>query len=398
MDCVNENMLKITRYELLEKLPDPFVFEDGHRIQTPEEWNHRRCEIYKSAVELQYGTIAPNPEFLEVEATYIGGKGQSSSYRITTGTKQNPVSFSFQLYLPSSRAFDYKSGKLPPVIVDGDLCFGALHKPYYVENEPHKQGVALAVFDRTELAHDVQGEGRRQGQLYRTYPDYTFGAIGAWAWGYSRVVDALEILGLTDPDTVIFTGHSRGAKTAALAGVLDQRATIVNPNASCAGACGCYRLHIEASYEEGATQRSETLEDLWGAFPFWIGEGMAEYAENEAALPFDSHMLKAMIAPRTLFISEAAGDVWSNPVGSWQTTLAAGEVFDFLGVPENLFWYFRPGNHKHTATDMQMLINIIKHKTEGEPLDEKFFKLPFKPTEPIYDWRSPNKETKEKTI
>ena len=40
----------------------------------------------------------------------------------------------------------------------------------------------------------MQGEGRRKGQLYDAYPDYTFGAIGAWAWGYSRCVDALEIL------------------------------------------------------------------------------------------------------------------------------------------------------------------------------------------------------------
>ena len=389
MDHVTSDMLKITKYELLAKLPDPFLFEDGHRVSSPAEWEARRAEIYRSAVELQYGTIAPAPEFLEVEATYLGGRGQVSSYRITTGTRENPVSFRMQLYLPSRHVFDYENGKLPPVIIDGDLCFGTGPKPYYAENPPHTQGIALAVFDRTELAHDVQGEGRGKGQLYRTYPDYTFGAIGAWAWGYSRVVDALELLGLTDPDMIIFTGHSRGAKTAALAGVLDQRAAIVNPNATCAGACGCYRLHIEASYMGGAVRRSETLADLWGAFPFWIGEGMADYTQKETELPFDAHMLKAMIAPRTLFVSEAAGDIWSNPVGSWQTTRAAGEVFDFLGASDNLFWYFRPGDHFHTATDMQMLINLIQHKTQGEPLDEKFFTLPFEPTEPIYDWRAP---------
>lgn len=389
MDHVTPDLLKITKYELLDKLPDPFLFEDGHRVSSPDEWEARRAEIYKSAIELQYGTIAPDPEFLEIEATYLGGRGQVSSYRITTGTRENPVSFRMQLYLPSRHVFDYENGKLPPVIVDGDLCFGTGPKPYYEKNPPHTQGIALAVFDRTELAHDVRGEGRRKGQLYQTYPEYTFGALGAWAWGYSRVVDALEILGLTDPDMIIFTGHSRGAKTAALAGALDRRAAIVNPNATCAGACGCYRLHIEASYKGGAVKRSETLADLWANFPFWVGEGMEDYTEQEAALPFDAHMLKAMIAPRTLFISEAAGDIWSNPVGSWQTTRAAGEVFDFLGASDNLFWYFRPGDHCHTATDMQMLINLIKHKTEGAPLDEKFFTLPFEPFEPIYDWKAP---------
>ena len=391
IESIHENMLTVTKYNVLDKLPDPFSFDDGRRVATKEDWEARRAELYRSVIELQYGTMPPEPEFLEVETTYLGGHGQANTYRITTGTRKNPVSFRMQLLLPSRSHFDYENGKRPPVIIDGDLCFGLTPKPYYIENPPYKQGIALVLFDRTELAHDVKGEGRGVGQLYRTYPDYTFGAIGAWAWGYSRCVDALEKLGLTDPDMIVFTGHSRGAKTAALAGALDTRAAIVNPNATCAGACGCYRLHIEASYEGERVLRSETLADLWEHFPFWIGEGMAEYTEREAELPFDAHMLKAMIAPRTLFVSEAAGDVWSNPVGSWQTTVAAGEVFDFLDAKDNLFWYFRPGTHAHTASDMQMLINIIKHKTEGAPLDGHFFQTPFQKPERMYDWKAPNR-------
>jgi hypothetical protein len=72
-----------------------------------------------------------------------------------------------------------------------------------------------------------------------------------------------------------------------------------------------------------------------------------------------------MIAPRVLFVAEAASDIWANPVGSWQTTLAAAEVYKMLGCEENLFWYFRTGYHAQTLEDVDMLINIIKHKTEG---------------------------------
>ena len=59
-----------------------------------------------------------------------------------------------------------------------------------------------------------------------------------------------------------------------------------------------------------------------------------------------------------------AGDIWANPVGSWQTTMAAKEVYRFLDAEENLFWYFRPGTHYHDLNDIQMLVNIICQKTK----------------------------------
>jgi len=246
------------------------------------------------------------------------------------------------------------------------------------------RGIAFAFFDRTELAHDVRGEGRRQGALYEVYPEYTFGALGAWAWGYSRCVDALLSLGLINPDMIVFTGHSRGGKTAMLAGVLDERAAIVNPNDTNAGSCSCYRIHMRAIDENGEEKRSETLADLISRFDYWMGEGMADYATREAELPFDCHFLKAMVAPRTLFLSEAVHDIWGNPIGAWQTTLAARPVFRLLGAEENLYWYFRDGKHMHDRSDLEMLVNLIEHKQNGTPLSPRFFRRPFEAREPIF--------------
>lgn len=383
MSFVQKDMLNVTEYQVLGKLPDPFVFDDGTRVQAKEDWEKRRKEIYRTAVELQYGTIPPNPEVFRVETLYKGGRGRADSYRITAGTKEKTVSFRMQVFFPPQ----YKFEKLP-VIVDGDACF-----PYSFDkdflNIALNEGIGWVFFDRTELAHDVLYEGRRQGALYEVYPDYTFGALGAWAWGYSRCVDALERLGFADMDHIAFTGHSRGGKTAALAGVLDERASIVNPNETCAGACGCYRIHMSASYLGEKPERSETLADLLRYFDFWMGEDMAKYADKEDKLPFDAHMLKAMVAPRTLFISEAAGDIWSNPIGSWQTTVAAREVFRFLGAEKNLFWSFRPGTHYHHLHDVELLVNIMKQKLCGEQPDERFYQLPFPEQEPIFDWKAP---------
>ena len=385
MTQIDETTIQITDYKVLGKLPDPFLKPDGTRVTDPAEWAQQRKHLYKTAVELQYGTMPPAPEFVEVETLHNSdGKYTDSSYRITTGTKACPVTFGMRIFRPAL------ADKHIPVVINGDLCFNYAFRQDFV-NTFLNENIAVVLFNRTELAHDIKNEGRGKGALYRTYPDYTFGAVGAWAWGYSRVIDALEQLDLFDLHCVALTGHSRGGKTVALAGALDERATIVNPNEACAGGCGCYRIHIHATPEDGKPFRSETLADIWKNYPFWFGPAVGDYVHREAELPFDSHFLKALIAPRVLFVSEATADIWANPVGSWMTTTAAGEVYDFLGCPENLYWYYRLGHHAHAVQDLQMLVNVIKHQTEGRALSNDFFKLPFPKPDPIYDWCAPNK-------
>ncbi len=390
---VYPEMLKLTKYETWGKLPDLFTFDNGTRMTSPDQWEARRAEIYKQAVELQYGTMPPAPEVFKLEELYLGGKGNLNTYRITAGTKQKQVSFIAKLFLPNWGV--PTPTPLPPVIVDGDLSFGYAFDKEFL-HAALDEGVAWMLFDRTELAPDIQFKGRGIGPLHEVYPEYTFGALGAWAGGYSRCVDALEKIALTNMDCVAFSGHSRGGKTAALAGVLDTRAAIVNPNETCAGACSCYRIYLEGEYMGNddpnravMLKRSERLCDLWANFDFWMGPDLGQYADRPEDLPFDAHSLKAMVAPRTLFVSEAAGDLWGCPIGSWQTTLAAAEVFKYLGVPENLYWYFRPGTHAHKPVDVQMLVNVIKQKTMGAPADEKFFHTSFEQPELIFDWRAP---------
>ena len=376
-----EEKIKITKLDVLGPLPDPFLGEDGKRISDPSQWPARRREIYKHAVDLQYGTQPPKPEVLKVDCTYRGKN--SHTYRITAGTKEKTVSFYMRVFLPAAEG-------IWPAVIDGDACFDYGYSKEFIRTLTD-ENITFVFFNRTELANDIQHEGRRKGPLYEVYPEYTFGALGAWAWGYSRCVDALEQIGIADLNHITFTGHSRGGKTAALAGVLDERAEIVNPNATCAGACSCYRVHMRAIREDGVEKPSETLADLIRNFDFWMGEGMGDYTQREQDLPFDCHMLKAMVAPRTLFVSEAVSDIWSSPAGSYLTSIAAKEVFDFLDVPENLLWYFRDGYHYHEIEDLQMLVNVIKNKTEGRPLNDRFFRLPFAAPAPIHDWKCPEK-------
>lgn len=382
---IHENLIKITELKTSGELPDPFLMENGERIHDREQWPARRAEIYRSAVELQYGTQPPPPEFVTVHpiCERLGVEYCITSYRIITGTRKNPVMFTMYTFSPPTDQEKY------PAVVDGDLCFRYIYDKEFIRTFTDA-GLMLVMFARTELADDIPGTTRGRGPLHNTYPDYTFGALGAWAWGYSRCVDALEQLGIADMDCITFTGHSRGGKTAILAGALDERATIVNPNATCAGGCSCYRLQIRAVTEDGAETVSEELENFYRYDRgYWFGPDLEQYVGHENELPFDSHYLKAMIAPRVLFVSEAASDIHANPVGSWMTTIAAKEVYDFLGVPDRLYWHFRHGYHEHAIEDIQKLVNVILHHHRGEPLSDTFFRTPFKKPGLIFSWRKP---------
>ena len=377
---VKEDLLNVTELEVLGKLPDPFLKADGTRVKSPEEWEEQRRALYKTAVELQYGVQPPAPEFLTVEQ--LTDNQKIHDYRIHTGTYAHPVTMRLQVILPPDR-------ENVPVIVTGDDCWLYGRNREYL-NAALDRGVGWVFFDRAELAHDIRGEGRGHGPLYETYPGLSFGAIGAWAWGYSRAVDAIEKIDLPfDLNWIAFTGHSRGAKTAMLAGALDRRARIVNPNSTCAGACGCYRIHMKGIYGNEPEKKSETLADLLRRFDFWMAPELLPYAEREADLPFDEHFLKALVAPRTLYISEAAGDLWANPVGSYETTIAAREVFRFLGVEDRVYWSFRPGFHEHRPEDISLLVNVLLHERDGEELLPQFFRTPFPKPEPVFDWQAP---------
>ena len=133
----------------------------------------------------------------------------------------------------------------------------------------------------------------------------------------------------------------------------------------------------------------EELEDILKAFPDWFTPEMQNYVGRVPELPFDEHDLKALVAPRIMFDSEAKSDIWAGPLCAYQSNIAAREVYKFLGAQENLLWYWRDGYHDQTMEDFEMLLNLVLHKAYGTPLCDKFGNVPFDAPEPAFDWRAP---------
>ena len=113
-----EKHIEITKYELLAELPDPFLFNDGTRVSSRSDWARRRDEIYHDVVELQYGTMPPKPEIMQVEPIYFGNKGRLNCYRITTGTKAKPIIFTMYVFKANCE-------EKAPAVISGDMCFSA---------------------------------------------------------------------------------------------------------------------------------------------------------------------------------------------------------------------------------------------------------------------------------
>jgi len=369
--------VKITHYEVLGKLPDLFTFDDGRKVRSVADWEERRRELYKTVVEMQYGQLPPKPEILEITPLMRRfEKGMMSIYKITAGTREKPVSFSIYCHMPG--------GNGPfPVVIDGDLCYTCMQDAE-IYNKFVERGIMLVAFNRCEIVPDIK-DAPRKGNLYETYEDLQFGALAAWAWGFSRTLDALIELGLADLSSVTFTGLSRGGKTALLAGALDERATIVNPEGSGCGGSGCYRIHMRALEEDGQEKREEPLDVIVNAFPHWFVPGLKEYSHREAELPFDQHFLKALLAPRVYFDSQALSDVWCGPINTYMTAAAAREVWKLYGKEENVLWYWRSGTHAHLPEDFDRLIEVIERERHGTPLSDVFMKLPFEEPQPIFD-------------
>ena len=163
-----------------------------------------------------------------------------------------------------------------------------------------------------------------------------WGSLRAWAWGAARGLDYLE----TDPDVdakhVGIEGVSRYGKAALVTLAFEER---------------FYMGLIGSSGKGGATLHrrffGEGLENLANSGEYhWMAGNYIKYCAieskngpgNAGMLPVDSHELIALCAPRLVFISygvpEQGDALWLDQYGSWQATVAAGEVFKLLGAKD----------------------------------------------------------------
>lgn len=232
------------------------------------------------------------------------------------------------------------------------------------------QGFAVATFYYGDIEPD-RNDGWKRGLRAALskdgadtgWKDGDWGAIGAWAWGLSRIADYLETDLNVDSKQLAVIGHSRLGKAALWAGAQDPRFRFVISNNSGEGGAAIMRRNI-----------GETTAIITRSFPHWFTNTYRRYANNEAACPVDQHMLIALAAPRPIYIASASDDAWADPKGEFLSGLHAGPAYCLFGkiglgitgqpatnspTGDTIAYHLRKGSHDITTYDWEQYLKFV---------------------------------------
>ncbi|KAJ9143164.1 4-O-methyl-glucuronoyl methylesterase [Coniochaeta hoffmannii] len=290
-----------------------------------DQWTCRQAEISNLFQKYELGTFPPKPS--TVSATY---SGNTLSISVTNAGKS--ISFSVTITKPSG------SGPFPAIINYGTL--GA--------SIPIPAGVATILFDNDGMAAQQDMSSRGKGKFYDLYgSSHSAGALTAWAWGVSRIIDALELTKAQtgiDPARIGVTGCSRNGKGALVAGAFDPRIALTLPQESGAGGAGCWRIE---TWQNANGYNVQDAKEIVGEDP-WFSPNFNSYVNNINQLPFDHHMLAALVSPRPIYIMENPDYEWLGKLSTYGCMGAARKQYQALGALDN-FGYSQVGGHSHCS-------------------------------------------------
>ena len=389
--------------------PDPLTFNDGRKITTVKQWeNQRRPELMEmfsaqmygrtptNKIKVNYVTLSENPNFMNGKATC-----KQVKFIFTNGKKN--VEALLLLILPNwtkekapvfvAYNFNGNHSTTSDPSIEYPLFFAVTETPEHIRwvfsnRERGGQSTRWSydkIIDRgygvaTMFYQDIYPDkpGYADHSVVSLFPGYNpdqkkpdeWQALGAWAWGMSRIVDYLETQKRVDSKKIITMGHSRLGKATLWGGTQDKRFRIViSNNSGCGGAAMSKRVF------------GENVAVITRSFPHWFCPDFNRYANNEANLPFDQHQLVALIAPRKVYITSAVEDTWADPKGEFLTGYYAGTVFELYGfkglgvnvlpplnqpIMNDVGYHIREGVHDVTEYDWMRFMDFAD-KHLGKP-------------------------------
>ena len=384
-------------------LPSLLIAQDGSKIETSEQWaTKRRPEILELFRDHVYGHTPAMPDDVKMEVTAtkadaLGGLATRKFVHISLAKHPQWAGMDVMIYIPNGL------GKPAPVFCG--LSFGGNHAVSTEADVPlstrwmreskeknivdHrateatrgtessrwplemilKAGFAVATAYYGDIEPD-HADGWKDGLRAALSPDgpnttwkaNDWGAIGAWSWGISRILDYCETDKAIDAKHAAVIGHSRLGKTSLWAGVQDERFGLVISNDSGEGGAALSRRDY-----------GETTKVITKAFPHWFCATYANYADAPNANPVDQHMLIALIAPRAAYIASAQEDNWADQKGEFLSGLHASDVYALFGktgvgvkewpavntpVGDSIGYHMRTGKHDVTDYDWEQYLKF----------------------------------------
>jgi len=301
------------------KLPDPFTFLDGTRISKKEDWACLRAELSAALQAGIYGPKMPPPDSLK--ATYSGG---SLSIDMTVGSNKKTVTVKVG-------SAGTASAKKPCLITCGGSSLGTI------------SGIATANLDYNSWASESNLGGIVQSLFGNTCAKS--GALIGWAWGCSRIIDALEQCpeaGI-DLNAIAVTGCSRCGKGALAMGAFDERVALTLVQESGSGGVALWRV---SSKEKSMGMNIQEATEIVGEAK-WQGSDFKSYVNDVTKLPCDEHFAVALCAPRAIMMFENDID-WLGPVAVYGGAVAGAKVYEALGIKDRCGCVIT-ANHTHCS-------------------------------------------------
>jgi hypothetical protein len=310
-------------------LPDPLA-QNGTTITSVEAWRARRTEILNLFAANVYGRSPGRPDrvefaVLEDNRTAMDGAATLRRIAITSHHGQRSQRFELTLFLPNA-----SSAPAPVFLLINNRPQSNTDPTrkeksgFWPAEQMIARGFGIAAFHYAGLAPD-DPQKYRDGVIGMfdsgaEAAQYTWGALGAWAWGASRAMDYFETDSRIDKTRVAVVGHSRGGKAALWAGAQDERFAMVVSNDSGEGGAALSRRDF-----------GETIERINTSFPHWFAAAYKTFNRRAAELPIDQHLLLALVAPRALYVASADEDLWADPRGEFLSLAASSPVFALWG-------------------------------------------------------------------
>ena len=390
-------------------VPDALKLDNGQEVTDAKTWTRkRRPEILRTFTEEVYGETPKRklPEHFQVDSVdekALNGKAVRKEITISFSKDPGAPKIHVLLYIPVAA-----KGPVPVFVglnfggnqtVDADPGI-TLSKIWIVDPsdqtlpKDHRRHIAQEASpeSRGQAAHSWQiekiidhGYGLATAYYGDIEPDFDggmrygvralflrtgqtavapnqWGAIGAWAWGMSRMVDYLDTDKSVDAKRIAIIGHSRIGKAALWAAAQDTRFALVISNESGKGGASLYRA-----------KTGETIEHLNTAFPHWFCENFHRYSGHPDEAPVDGNLLLALIAPRPLYVASAEQDRTSNPEAEFLSAMLVGKVYRLFGeegigtdsmppldhaVMHSVGYHERTGKHDVTAFDWDQYLKF----------------------------------------
>lgn len=304
-------------------LPGLLLQPDGSRVAR-EGWPCRRQVLRATAEAHVYGPRGPEPE--RVSARIHGD-------RIHVGVSHGgrEVGFEATLRLPEG------PGPHPVMIVVGGVA-GVDDALLAAE------GVARIDFVPTPVGEETGQSRDRRGAFFDLYgePVRGTGTLMAWAWGVSRLVDAIGQAGqgLLRSDAVAVAGCSRYGKGALAAGAFDDRIALTIPIESGSGGVPLWRGVVAGG--------AQPPHSAFGEQP-WLADAFDAFAADVERLPVDQHAVLALVAPRGLLVLDNPHVDWLGAGAGHASVLAAMPAYALLGAQGNLGYHGDVAQARHCA-------------------------------------------------